>query len=147
MREKQNSQNHKFMLEYLVSLMDDANGFSWDVEKASQDVLLCQMEQGEVRSYHEIDKTDRITRANVQRHTAQSQCSTQTLNNSRKMPINLPNQCLVSTLIKVPMFTESHMTPKVLYTSTLVLLTLPPMGERTPIQNLKSASCFDDSLS
>ena len=48
MREEQNLQNQKFMLGYLISLLDDANDFSWDMAKASHAVLLCRMEQGEV---------------------------------------------------------------------------------------------------
>ena len=58
MKEEQNSQNQKFMLDYLISLLDDANDFSWDAAKASHAVLLCRMEQGEVVSYQEIDKID-----------------------------------------------------------------------------------------
>ena len=53
------------MLEYLPSLLDDANDFSWDSAKASHAVLLCRMEQGEVGSYQEIDKIDRIRRTNA----------------------------------------------------------------------------------
>ena len=52
MKEEPNSQNQKFMLDYLISLLDDANDFSWDA------VLLCRMEQGKVVSYQEIDKID-----------------------------------------------------------------------------------------
>ena len=72
MREEQNLQNQKFMLEYLISLLDDANDFSWDAAKVSHAVLPCRMEQGEVVCYQEIEKQiDRIWRASVQRHTAQ----------------------------------------------------------------------------
>ena len=42
------------------------------------------MEQGEVVSYQEIDKIDRIRRANAQRHIPKSQYSAQSLNNVRK---------------------------------------------------------------
>ena len=72
------------MLDYLISLLDDANDFSWDAAKASHAVLLCRMEQGEVVSYQETDKIDRIRRANAQRHIPQSQYSVQSLNNARK---------------------------------------------------------------
>ena len=84
MKEEKNSQNQKFMLDYLISLLDDANNFSWDAAKASHAVLLCRMEQGEVVSYEEIDKIDRIRRAKAQRHTPQSQYSTHPLNKVRK---------------------------------------------------------------
>ena len=72
------------MLDYLISLLDDANDFSWDAAKASHAVLLCRMEQGEVVSYQEIDKIDRIRRANAQKHIPQSQYSAQSLNNVRE---------------------------------------------------------------
>ena len=58
------------MLDYLISLMDDAHDFSWDAAMASHAVLLCRMEQGEVKSYLETDKLDRIRRANAQRHVS-----------------------------------------------------------------------------
>ena len=81
MKEEQNSKNQKFMLDYLISLLDGVNDFSWDAAKASHAVLLCRMEQGKVVSYQEIDKIDRIRRANAQRHIPQSQYSGQSLNN------------------------------------------------------------------
>ena len=56
------------MLDYLISLFDYANDFSWDVAKASHAVLLCRMEQGEVKDYSQTEKIDRIRRANAQRH-------------------------------------------------------------------------------
>ena len=43
------------MLDYLVSLFDDANNFSWDVAKASDAVLLCRMEQGEIKNYAQVE--------------------------------------------------------------------------------------------
>ena len=49
------------MLDYLIALMD-ANDFSWDVARASHAVLLCRMEQGEVKNYCDTDKLDRIRR-------------------------------------------------------------------------------------
>ena len=44
------------MLDYLISLFDDANDFSWDAAKASHTVLLCRMEQGEVKDYSQTEK-------------------------------------------------------------------------------------------
>ena len=35
------------MLDYIISLMDDANDFSWGAAKVSQMFVLCGMEQGE----------------------------------------------------------------------------------------------------
>ena len=70
------------MLDYLVSLFDDANDFSWDAAKASHAVLLCRMEQDEITSYNEVEKIDRVRRANAQRHTY----PTSNTQNSKKIP-------------------------------------------------------------
>ena len=43
---KKNPEIKDSMLDYLVSLFDDANDFSWDAAKASHAVLLCRMEEG-----------------------------------------------------------------------------------------------------
>ena len=48
MKEEQNSKMREHMLDYLVSLLDDVQDFSWGVAKASHVVLLCRMEQGEI---------------------------------------------------------------------------------------------------
>ena len=69
MKEERNSEIKDSMLDYLVALFDDANDFSWDAAKASHAVLLCRMEQGKIGNYNEVEKTDRIRRANAQRHT------------------------------------------------------------------------------
>ena len=60
------------MLDYLITLMEDANDFSWDAARASNAVILCRMEQGEVKNYKETEKLDRIRRANAQRHVITS---------------------------------------------------------------------------
>ena len=52
--------------------MEDAHDFSWDAVRASHAVLLCRMEQGEVKGYTETDKLDRIRQANAQRHVVTS---------------------------------------------------------------------------
>ena len=54
MKEETNSEIKDSMLDYLVSLLDDANDFSWDAAKASHAV-------------------DRIRRAHAQRHSYSSQ--------------------------------------------------------------------------
>ena len=51
MKEEKNPEIKDSMFDYLVSLFDNANDFSWDVAKASHAVLLCRMEQGEITSY------------------------------------------------------------------------------------------------
>ena len=54
------------MLDYLIALLDDSYDFSWQAAKASHAVLLCRMEQGEVISWSETDKIDRVRRADAQ---------------------------------------------------------------------------------
>ena len=66
--------------------MEDANDFSWDVARASHAVLLCRMEQGEVKNYCDTDKLDRIRRANAQRHVTTS--STEGQNSQKKSKSN-----------------------------------------------------------
>ena len=69
----QTTKNH--VLDYLISLLDDSNDFSWQAAKASHAVLLCHMEQGEVISWSETEKIDRIRRANAQQHVVQTQAN------------------------------------------------------------------------
>ena len=72
LREEQNPQVKEHMVDYLIALMEDAHDFSWDAARASHAVLLCRMEQDEVKNYSETDKLDRIRRANAQRHVFSS---------------------------------------------------------------------------
>ena len=60
------------MLYHLISLMEDAHGFSWDDVRASHAILLCRMKLGKVKSYLETKKLKRIRRANAQRHVSTS---------------------------------------------------------------------------
>ena len=48
----QEIKEHMLELDYLVALFDDANDISWDATKASHTVLLCRMEQGEIKKLH-----------------------------------------------------------------------------------------------
>ena len=112
MREETNTELREHMLEYLISLMDDANDFSWISAKASHAVLLCRMEQGEVKSYSDTLAIDRIRRANAQKHVTNSP---QTLSNAKKygkttksMPCTYFNQ---GTCVQK----KSHETRGVLY--------------------------------
>ena len=73
MKEKNCQVTKDHMLDYLIALLEDANDFSWQAAKASHGVLLCRMEQGEVTSWSETDKIDRIRRANAQRHVVPTQ--------------------------------------------------------------------------
>ena len=58
LREEQEPQVRGHMLDYLIALMEDAHDFSWDAARASHAVLLCRMEQGEVKNYTETEKLD-----------------------------------------------------------------------------------------
>ena len=57
------------MLDYLIALLADPNDFSWQSAKASHTIFLCRMEKGEIFSWSETEKLDRVRRANAQRHT------------------------------------------------------------------------------
>ena len=76
MRDEESSQTRGHMLDYLIALLDDSNDFSWQAVKASHAVRLCRMEQGEIASWAETEKIDRIRRANAQRHTPGSLSNT-----------------------------------------------------------------------
>ena len=91
LREETNSQTKEHMLDYLISLMEDANDFSWDAARASHAVLLCRMEQGEVTGYNETDKLDRIRRENAQRHLPTP--SNDSYNFSKKSKVNKTLTC------------------------------------------------------
>ena len=68
------------MLQYMTSLMEDAQDFSWTAAKASHAVLLCRMETSDIAGWHEVEKIDRIRRANAQRHVSGSTGQNTSLN-------------------------------------------------------------------
>ena len=80
------------MLDYLVSLLDDAQDFSWEAAKASNAVLLCRMEQGKIENYSEVNKIDRIRLANAQRHIHPSNNSQSNKNSYQKSHKAMPFQ-------------------------------------------------------
>ena len=116
MREETNQNLKDHMLNYLIDLMDDANDFSWGAAKASHAVLLCRMEQGEVTGYDQIDRIDRIRRANAQKHMTQDPLypnnaqfgKKTTLKAGKTMPCQFFNQNSCS-------YTSTHETRGVLY--------------------------------
>ena len=57
MRDEQDKTIQNSMLDYLIALFDDANDFSWDAAKASHAVLLCRMEQGEIKTMPKSKKS------------------------------------------------------------------------------------------
>ena len=73
MREETDQNYKNTLLDFLISLLDDSNSFSWSSAKASHTVLLCRMEQGEVKDLLKLVKFDRIRRAHAPRHTSSSQ--------------------------------------------------------------------------
>ena len=102
------------MLDYLISLLDDANDFSWDAAKASHAVLICWMEQGEVKDYTQTDKIDRIRRANPQRHLPYTNNFQQ--HSAAKNPMSrLQKVCHASSLIKAPTSVRKPETRGTLY--------------------------------
>ena len=55
LREESNQNSKEAMLDYLISLLDDANNFLWTSTNASHAVLLCHMEQGEIKDYTQTE--------------------------------------------------------------------------------------------
>ena len=102
------------MLDYIISLLEDAQDFSWGVAKASHAVLICRMEQGEIRDFSECEKIERVRRVNAQRHMPQNQTKTQNnvtkpgQKHSKTMPCQFYNQNTCS-------FSKTHETKGVLY--------------------------------
>ena len=56
------------MLDYVISLLDDSNDFSWAAAEESNAVLFCHMEQVEIQHHTQTEMLNRIRRAQAQRH-------------------------------------------------------------------------------
>ena len=82
--------NKDSMLDYLISLFEDVQDFSWDAARASHAILLCRMEQGEVKNYTETEKIDRIRRANAQRHLPPSASTVSLKKQNQKINKSMP---------------------------------------------------------
>ena len=88
------------MLDYMIALMDDANNFSWSSAKTSHAVLLCCMEQGEVKNFADTMAIEHIQRANAQKlgpvnqfsNVANQNFGKQIAKTTRSMPCNYFNQ-------------------------------------------------------
>ena len=80
------------MLDYLISLLEDAQDFSWDAAKASHAVLLCRMEQGEIEDFQQVEKIDRVRRANAQRHVASNPVFTATKSKTKTVTCQYYNK-------------------------------------------------------
>ena len=71
-QEESDTKIREHMLDDVIDLLDDATDFSWALAKASHAVLLCRMEQGEIGSWLETEKIDRVRWAHAQRHNTES---------------------------------------------------------------------------
>ena len=126
MREESCQITKDHMLDYLISLLDDSNDFSWQAAKASHAVLLCRMEQGEVTSWSQTDKIDRIHRANAQKHLPPSQSG----HSNQKFKKNASGQKSMPCVFfndKSCNYSKHHETKR-LFIGTFVVLALPRMG-------------------
>ena len=88
MREESGQNSEEAMLDYLISLLDDSNYFSWASTKANHTVLLCRMEQGEISDYTQTEQIYRVRHAHAQRHVTNSQdfvMNGSKLNNTKSM--------------------------------------------------------------
>ena len=97
MRDEESSQTRGHMFDYLIALLDDSNDFLWQAGKASHAVLLCRMEQGEIASWAETEKINRIRRANAQRHTPGSLSNTGGLQ-LKKTRSDLSEKCEINAM-------------------------------------------------
>ena len=55
MKEEKDLGVREHMLDYMISLLDDAQDFSWQAAKASHTILLCLMEQGKISDWRQVD--------------------------------------------------------------------------------------------
>ena len=107
MREENDQNLRSHMLNYLIDLLDDAQDFSWTVAKASLAVLLCRMEQGEVSGYDQVNRIDRIRRANLEGHSFQLDPII-----IKRTQLDPVEQCLANYLIKEYVPIVPHMKQK-----------------------------------
>ena len=135
MREESCQITKDHMLDYLISLLDDSNDFSWQAAKAGNAVLLCHMEQGDLTSLSQTDKIDWIRRANAQKHLppSQSMSGNQKFKKSAQMQKKLQNPCRVCISMIISVIIQSTMTQKGFSTGIFEVLALPRMGRLVPI--------------
>ena len=101
------------MLDYLISLLADAQNFSCGVAKASHAVLPCRLEQGEIGDYSCTYQIGRMRRANAQRHSK--------IMNDKKSWQKLPKQWLAPTLINIYATLIKHIRQRVSFADLLLL--------------------------
>ena len=100
------------MLDYVIDLLDDATDFSWASAKASHTVLLCHMEQGEIKSWLETEKIDRVGQAHTQRQSTSQNSSQRTQN---ILLLKLPLVYIITKVFVHVRRPRSHETKGVLY--------------------------------
>ena len=98
-------------LDYMVALLEDAQDFSWGVAKASHPVLLCRMEQGEIRYFSESEKIDRVRRAILKDTCHKVKVKLKII--EPNLDKNIAKPCHVSSSTRIHV--ESHETKGVLY--------------------------------
>ena len=86
------------MLDYCINLLEEVRDFSWSSAKASHAVLLCCMEHGEIGSWLDTDKIDRVRRAHSQRQLLSSNHTMLQLHQRKVKPV--VRVFLVYTLIR-----------------------------------------------
>ena len=86
------------MLDYVIFLLEHGSDFSGFAAKAIHAVLLCRMEQGAIKKFSEIEKKERVRRANAKKHT-QTQ-------NAAKQPTDKKNK------YGLYIFQSGHMCPQ-----------------------------------
>ena len=136
MRDESDPALQKHMLEYLISIMDDANDFSWTSAKASHAVLLCRMEQGEVKDYSDTLAIDRIR---VQMHKNMCPIPKLLLRHTlvlAKSTQKLQNPCLALIITKALVYRQNLMRQGGYCTSTFVLQVLQPLAVHFRIRKL-----------
>ena len=116
MREENDKNLRSHMFNYLIDLLDDAQDLSWTVAKASRAVLLCHLEQGDLSGYDQVDRIDRIRRANAQKHVVGNPQFLPRPNNAKKNAIR-PNRTMPCQFFNQGMCSHSatHETKGVFY--------------------------------
>ena len=115
--------------------MDDANDFSLTSAKASHAVLLCRMEQGEVKDFSDVFAIERIQRANAQKHV-QTPVNISGASHGHKKSQKSQNQYPVRISTKIVVCKPNHMRQGVSYASTFMLLALQIMARPFHMQRL-----------
>ena len=123
MRDEQNRDIPNSMLDYLIAHFDDANDFSWDTAKASHAVILCRMEQGEIK-HAQVKKINRIRRTMLKGMFLRSvhPLSIQALKSIQPKP---PKVCRASITTRVRVSTSNPMTCAELFTGISALIASP----------------------